>query len=278
MLMMNQPERQRLTQLCGKLYGRQAEIEQLHEVLRRARNSNEKTQVALVAGDGGVGKSALLSEVFHDSKRCLHGTGKFEQERRSEMSKPYTVLMNCLSQVCRQMILHDDSAFVAYSDGDESDDSMIDETATIATAIAATSTSKYASRIRNQLKPEDIARLACFVPEISALLRLSDEEVGQSVAVPTNTSPLKYALQCFLRAISMPERPLVLCLDDVHWMDHGTLDIIQSLLLDKRLHNFILAGTYRYNEPSSDKHAMDWINKISEAKDFDSNPCRHLEY
>jgi len=60
---------------------------------------------------------------------------------------------------------------------------------------------------------------------------------------------LKFSRRLFLRTISLPNRPVVLYLDDVQWIDDLTLEVLRStLLLDNELKHFVFVASFRYNE------------------------------
>ncbi|HEX4468676.1 MAG TPA: AAA family ATPase, partial [Gemmatimonadaceae bacterium] len=52
----------------------------------------------------------------------------------------------------------------------------------------------------------------------------------------------------FIRAFACAERPLVLFLDDLQWLDAGTISLLQSFLATPSLQNLLLVGSYRDNE------------------------------
>jgi predicted ATPase len=49
----------------------------------------------------------------------------------------------------------------------------------------------------------------------------------------------------FLQAISSPDQPLVIFLDDIHWADEASLDLLKSLVTDSDNKGILFLGTYR---------------------------------
>ena len=71
-----------------------------------------------------------------------------------------------------------------------------------------------------------------------------------------------------MRAISGPEHPLVLFLDDLQWIDPASLNLIHALLTDGEQSHLLIVGAYRDNEVGS-AHlltaALDTLRKSSVA-------------
>jgi predicted ATPase len=105
---------------------------------------------------------------------------------------------------------------------------------------------------------------------VTQLCRDSGEEVTQTLTRQASTwfvqflTPLRneqhqtpqhqierVAPECMLREISealetiASERPLLIILEDLHWVDHSTVDLISALARDRRPTKLMLIGTYR---------------------------------
>ena len=237
----------RLThKLCrGKLYGRDSELQLLRDVLHKA-VQNHTAQLVFVGGSSGTGKTTLIQRAFRENSDCLYGSGKFQE--RSE-AKPYAALINCISELC-QNIVHNQTT--------GNDDNR----------------ANYKDILHQQLEEEEIATLVDVVPSIADLV---DSIPSQTVEVRRSKGALerlKYALRLFLRAVSLPERPVVLCLDDLHWIDPATLDILQSILSDSELKNLVFVASYRNSEIDDEHILMRCINHLSESPHASSPPLR----
>ena len=81
------------------LYGREAEIETLMAVFDKA--SLGTTEIMLVTGLPGIGKSALVHEIHKPivAKRGYFPSGKYEQLRRDI---PYNAIIQALQKLVRQ--------------------------------------------------------------------------------------------------------------------------------------------------------------------------------
>ena len=85
-------------------------------------------------------------------------------------------------------------------------------------------------------------------------LRNKSTRNGNSHGGSSGLEVLKYVLRNFLRLISTnQERPVVLWLDDLQWIDLSTLHVVKNLVTDPELSNFIFIGSYR-TEANTDSH------------------------
>jgi serine/threonine protein kinase len=82
-------------QIPQKLYGRQAEIKHLQNILERAFTA--QSQLLLVAGYSGVGKTSLVQEIQKDviAKQGIYIEGKFDQLQRT---LPYSAWEQAFTQ------------------------------------------------------------------------------------------------------------------------------------------------------------------------------------
>jgi hypothetical protein len=95
-------------QIPQKLYGRQAEIEQLQAILDRAIAGS--AQLLLVAGYSGVGKTALVHEIQKDviAKQAIFIEGKFDQLQRT---LPYSAWAQAFTQLVNNWLTGSESSF-----------------------------------------------------------------------------------------------------------------------------------------------------------------------
>ena len=87
---------------------------------------------------------------------------------------------------------------------------------------------------------------------------------GDSVETSTQNTwnRLKYVLQLFTKTIATPTRPLVIFLDDLQWADTGSLELLQALVTDQRIRNFMFIGTFRSDEVDSEHPLTQRIDTI----------------
>ncbi|MDB5960380.1 MAG: Protein kinase, partial [Massilia sp.] len=206
------------------LYGRAAEVAALMAAFERAAQGG--TELLLVAGYSGIGKSAVVGEVHKPivERRGVFLAGKFDQFRRDV---PYASLLEALrTQVAQllgepeaQLAAHRRQLHAALGDG---------------------------LGVMVELLPE----LALVVGQVAAAPALAPEQAQARLA---------RVLPEFIDVFAAPGRPLVIFLDDLQWADTPTLRMIE-LLVRRPAGNLLLIGAYRDNEtppahPLSDMRA-----------------------
>jgi len=98
-------------QLSEKLYGREVEIQALVDAFERASDGN--AELMMVAGRAGIGKSALVREVYKPltQRRGYFVAGKFDQYQRNI---PYASLIQCLRSLVMQLLTESESSLARW--------------------------------------------------------------------------------------------------------------------------------------------------------------------
>lgn len=217
---------------CLKLYGREKELNVLRNVLKASAGDVGGAQCVFVGGASGTGKSTLIRKAFF-SQQCLYGSGKFEEQTKS---KPYAALIQCISELC-----HD------AANGDK--------------------VTTYKEALRKELKEDEVSTLLEVFSMLDGLVEEPSSSVMEREAATRcsrtkeSLEKLKYALRHFIRVLCNVDCPVVMSLDDFHWSDAASNEIIQSIVSDRELTNFVLVGSYRNNEASNE--LIKWMNGIS---------------
>jgi predicted ATPase/GAF domain-containing protein/ABC-type transporter Mla MlaB component len=199
-----------------RLYGREAEVAALLAAFEEV--SAGAAKLMLISGYSGVGKSALVHEV--NKPIAARGgsfiSGKFDQFNRSV---PYAALAQALHELSH--VLLGESAI----------------------ALAT-----WTERIRQALAPS--AKLITdLVPDLALIIGRQPDLPALGPAEAQNR--LELALRRFVQAVSRPEHPLVLFLDDLQWIDSASLKLVQSLITDGEQSHLLIIGSYRDNEVDS---------------------------
>ena len=204
-------------QIPQRLYGRDAEIEQLRAVLDRAVAG--PAQLLLVAGYSGIGKTALVHEMQKDviSKQGIFVEGKFDQLQRT---LPYLAWAQTLTQLVNNWLTGSESSLAGWRDA-------------ILDAVG------------------DNGQV--LIDVIPALERIIGPQPGvPSLSGLENRNRFNYTFNRFISGIASPEQPLVVFLDDLQWIDPASLNLIESLLTVRHTSGLLVIGAYRDNEVGAD--------------------------
>ncbi|MES1165844.1 MAG: serine/threonine-protein kinase PknK, partial [Verrucomicrobiota bacterium] len=218
-------------QIPTRLRGRETEVDQLLAALEEARAG--AARLAIVAGEPGVGKTALVDEL----RRRLPGLGgtfiegKFDQFR---MDSPYAAV----AQALRQLVVH------LLSQPEE----------TLATRRA---------ELRDALAPNG-RLMTDLVPELEWVIGPQPPVAGGNPVEEQNR--FHSTLGTLLRTVARLERPLVLFLDDLHWSDAPTLALVDALLSDRAGGLLLIVGTYRKTEVGPDHPLVRLLAAITGAR------------
>ncbi|MBD2501117.1 ATP-binding sensor histidine kinase [Anabaena azotica] len=219
-----------------KLYGRQKEIETLLTIFGRV--AIGKTEMLLVSGASGIGKTAVIKEVH---KRILRQSnyfikGKFDQFQRDI---PLSALLQALRDLIRQILSENDAQIQHWKNK----------------ILTALDTQGY-------ILTEVIPELEKIIGEQTPVA----EFTGSTCQNRFNKLLLK-----FIRVFTNKEHPLVIFLDDLQWADVASLNFIQLLISQsviKKNNNIndglLLVGAYRDHEVSPTHPLSLTIKKINE--------------
>ncbi|MEH2333773.1 AAA family ATPase [Nostoc sp.] len=215
-------------QIPQKLYGREAEIEALlaafdrvaetgNEQLRvkNQENSQFKVEMMLVSGYAGVGKSALVQELYKPitAKRGYFVSGKFDQFRRNI---PYSAIAYALQKLVQQLL-------------SEPNDKVQQWRSQLLTALG-----------------NNAQIIIDIIPEVELIIGKQSPvpEVGATEA----QNRFHRIFGQFVRVFCSESHPLVIFLDDLQWIDSATLKLIELMLLDEQTQSLFFIGAYRDNE------------------------------
>ncbi|WP_432809661.1 trifunctional serine/threonine-protein kinase/ATP-binding protein/sensor histidine kinase [Pantanalinema sp. GBBB05] len=202
-------------QIPQTLYGREREIAMLMQACDRI--SIGQTEMMLVAGYSGIGKSALVNEI-HKSvvrQRGYFITGKFDQFKRNI---PYASLIQAFQELVRQLLTESEAQIAVWRE-----------------------------KLSQALAPNGQVIIE-VIPEVELI-------IGQQEAVPQLGSSecqnrFNLVFQQFLKVFAQAEHPLVLFLDDLQWADSASLKLLQLLMTTSEQQCLLLIGAYRDNEVS----------------------------
>jgi predicted ATPase/signal transduction histidine kinase len=195
------------------LYGRERELGELLGAFDRV--SAGACEVAMISGYPGIGKSALVRELYRPITQ-RHGffiAGKFDQFNRNI---PYASLFQAFRALVR-LLLADPPERVA------------EWKRRILAAIGVN------GEVLVRVIPE-IALIIGPQPEVPEL-RPEDAQ-----------NRFKLTFQGFIQVFTKQQHPLVLFLDDLQWADHATLELLEVLVASPTAGHMLLIGAHRSNE------------------------------
>ncbi|MEH2158395.1 AAA family ATPase [Nostoc sp.] len=194
-----------------KLYGRETEAETLLQAFERV--SLGATEMMLVAGFSGIGKTAVVNEVHKPivRQRGYFIKGKFDQFQRNI---PFSAFVQAFRDLMGQLLTESDVQLEQW---------------------------------KNQILEtvgENGQVIIEVIPELEKIIGEQPPAVELSGSAAQNRFNLLF--QKFTQVFTSAEHPLVMFLDDLQWADSASLKLMQLLMADTG-HLFII-GAYRDNE------------------------------
>ncbi|ALJ01709.1 adenylate/guanylate cyclase domain-containing protein [Rufibacter tibetensis] len=221
--------------LPQKLYGRDKELDRLTQIFSRV--AGGAVELFLIGGEPGVGKSALVYELHrHISvKRGFFISGKFEQFQRNI---PYYALRNALNGWVRFVLTERDEKL-------------------------------------RQWKQEILSAVGDLGQVIVNLIPDLELIIGKQPPLPElgpqeTLNRFNYVFRSFSYCISRKEHPLVIFIDDLHWIDPASVELLKIWLTDQQNGYLLLIGAFRDNEVN-ETHALRFLLKELEKERVATN-------
>ncbi|MBE9206323.1 AAA family ATPase [Nostoc sp. LEGE 06077] len=210
-----------------KLYGRELEITKLLKAFDRV--STGATEMVLVAGFSGIGKTAVVNEVHKPivRQRGYFIKGKYDQFQRNI---PFSAFVQAFRDLMGQLLTESDVQIQQWKNK-------------ILDAVGE----------NGQVIIEVIPELARIIGEQPAAIEL----LGTAAQNRFNL-----LFQKFTQVFTSPEHPLVIFLDDLQWADSASLKLMQILMADTSY--LLLIGAYRDNEVHPGHRLMLTLKEIQE--------------
>lgn len=195
------------------LHGREDAIAALLAAFERS--AAGASEMLLVAGYSGIGKSAVVNEVHKPivARRGCFLSGKFDQFQRDV---PYASLIQAFQGLVRQLLGEPDETLRQWADK-------------LRAALGA-----------------GVGVMVELIPELALI-------VGRTEAVPA-LAPEQAQLRLsrvfprFVEVFAAAGHPLVLFLDDLQWADAATLRMIELFMRARDDGHMLFIGAYRDNE------------------------------
>ena len=199
--------------LPQRLYGREQEVARLSEAFERVAEGG--SELVLVSGYSGIGKTSLIQEIHRSlpRRRAQIITGKCDQLARD---RPYAALAQAFQGLIRHLLAGTDAEVDAWRERVQS-------------AVGAS----------GQVVVDVVPELAHLIGPQPPVVPLDPTEAQNR---------FNRVFLDFVGAIARPAHPLVLFLDDLQWADAATLTLLPRFLTRPELRGMLVIGAYRSNE------------------------------
>ena len=224
-----------------KLYGREEEVKTLLKAFNRVggvenreNNSTEKrSELMLVAGFSGIGKTAVVNEVHKPivKQRGYFIKGKFDQFNRNI---PLSAFVQAFRDLMGQLLSENDADL-----------------------------SNWKNKILQALG-ENGQVIIEVIPELERIIGKQAPASELSGTAAQNRFNLLF--QKFIQVFTTKEHPLVVFLDDLQWADLASLKLMQLLLGESQTDYLLMIGAYRDNEVSPAHPLMLTLSEIAKAE------------
>lgn len=208
-----------------KLYGRETEVATLLATFDRVAKGT--TEMMLVSGFSGIGKTAIVNEIHKPivRQRGYFIAGKFDQFKRN---LPFSALVQAFQNLMQQLLTESDSQLHQWK-------------VNILGALG-----------------ENAQVIIDVIPELESIIGKQPPVSELSGSAAQNRFNL--LLQKFIAVFTHQEHlsilscdaithtPLVIFLDDLQWADSASLRLIQLLMSETHSSYLLIIGAYRDNE------------------------------
>lgn len=212
-----------------KLYGREEEVTSLLSAFERV--SVGRSEMMLVSGYAGIGKSFLVNEIHKPilQKRGYFISGKFDQFKRNI---PYAALIDSFQELTQQLLTESCEKIVIW---------------------------------KQQLLEafgENGQVIIDVIPDVEKIV--GQQSPVAQLGTTESQNRFNRVFQKFIQVFAQKEHPLVLFFDDLQWADIASLKLIQMLMVDDSQY-FLIIGAYRDNEVISTHYLNQTLNEIQKA-------------
>ncbi|MEP7323108.1 MAG: adenylate/guanylate cyclase domain-containing protein [Saprospiraceae bacterium] len=199
--------------ISQKLYGRDKEISNLIEAFNHV--STGIPVLMLVSGVSGIGKSALIHEIYKPitERKGYFTNGKFEQFNRDI---PYRAIIEAFSRIVQAILSENDKTIHFWKN-------------------------RFLDAVGNNGQI-----IINVIPQIELIIGKQPAVVELPAAEAQNR--FNYVFLSFAQIIASKEHPLVFVVDDLQWADLPSLKLIELLLTEKANNYLLILGSYRINE------------------------------
>lgn len=214
-----------------KLYGREQEVNQLLTAFEQV--SQGATEMILISGYSGIGKSALVNEIHKPitRQRGQFISGKFDQLQRDI---PYSAIAQAFQNLIRKLLSEPEIKLQTWKQ-------------------------KILKALGNNGQI-----IIDVIPEVEKIIGKQPpvEQLGKT----ESQNRFNLFFQRFLSIFCKKEHPVVIFIDDLQWSDLPSLNLIEKLISDSDNQYLLMIGAYRDNEVSLTHPLIQTLEKINQTK------------
>lgn len=238
--MLGERDHSSVFEIAESLYGREKEVEVLLEGFERT--SRGLSEVCLVTGQSGIGKTVLVNEIQIPivKRKGYFISGKFEQ---FQQDIPYYGVIQAFRELVKQVL-------------SESDESV-----------------QYWKRSLLDALGQNGQVIVDLIPEIEQVI--GKQPAVQELNTQETESRFIWIFSRFFSVFAQKEHPLVIFLDDLQWGDCATLNFIRAIGTSIDIPYLYFIGAYRDNEVSEShllKLTMDDVGQKKVIHNIHINP------
>lgn len=213
-----------------KLYGRADETAILQDSFARVAEGG--SEMLMVAGYSGIGKSALINEIHKPlvEKYGFFISGKFDQFQRHI---PYSAISAAFQGLLKQLLMSPREELLAWQE-----------------------------KLLAALGPNGQV-IIDVIPALEKII--GPQPVVPNLGTEENQNRFMMVFLQFLRVFTRKDSPLVIFLDDLQWADIATLNLIKTLMLSDGNEYLLLMGAYRDNEVDHTHPFMIALDELGKA-------------
>jgi len=228
--------------LPEKLYGMDKEVSFLKDMFNET--GKGKTEIIMVKGYSGVGKSTLVRALYRElsGMNGLLVSGKFDQLQKNI---PHSAFVEAFSKLVELLLSENDHNL-----------------------------NKWKSRITQALGGLGKV-LTNVVPDLEKLIGIQDE-VPELPTIDAQNR-LEFLMREFVKCIADKEHPLLIFIDDLQWADEASLAFLKQLCIDSSIQGLLLIGTYRDNEVDASHPLHMTLNEITSERKIQEVNIKNLE-
>lgn len=218
-------------QISQKLYGREQEIYTLLQTFERI--SQGSVEMMLVTGYSGVGKSALVHEVYKPmtAKQGYFAMGKFDQFQKN---MPYSAITQAFNEFCRYLLMENAKTLTYWQNR-------------ILTAIGQ----------NGQIIIEVVPDLEFIIGPQPTVAKVGPSEAQNRFQI---------LFLNFIKSLCDKAHPFILFIDDLQWVDSASLGLLKSIMLNDEIQYLFIIGAYRDNEVDKSHPLMIVLDELQTAE------------